>query len=91
MRRVEAYKLRGQSGMKAREVIRERFGLTLLNSDTDPFEFADDLLSSLREAGYAVVPVEPTEKMIAATDPLTDYVRDETLSNWDAMIAAAQA
>lgn len=78
--------------MSARDVI---IGAFADNIDFDmPFgAMADDLLSALRAAGYAVVPREPTKSMVQA-DAQLDFSaqHDPTWPEyWAAMIAAAEA
>jgi len=48
------------------------------------YDIADAVLTAIEEAGYAVVPVEPTYEMIQAANPKWDLD-----VNWQAMIKAA--
>ena len=77
--------------MKARDVIAD----ALFEIDADTKE-ADSILSALEQAGFAIVPVEPTNAMLAAcNDKEICYVAD-TLPDtapalyWKAMLAAAK-
>ena len=64
-----------------------------------PLSSAAAILSALRAAGYAVVPVKPTSEMtltankrvaIVTPDGTWALGRDEAARTWTAMIAAAQ-
>lgn len=57
---------------------------------TDSEEVADAILSALRSAGWAVVPVEPTEGMVAdgALQALTTERHAQRV--WEVMLKAAQ-
>jgi hypothetical protein len=47
-------------------------------------------LAAIRAAGWAVVPVEPTWKMIRVMDNYDDMMQDETtIQLWKDMLAAA--
>jgi hypothetical protein len=50
-------------------------------------------IAAIRKAGWAVVPVEPTEEMIRATDSRNESFlwTDDEITNWEwaAMLAAA--
>jgi hypothetical protein len=49
-----------------------------------------DLRAAIRAAGWAVVPVEPTWKMIRVMDSYDDMMQDETtIQLWKDVIAAA--
>lgn len=55
---------------------------------------AQAALTAITEAGYAVVPVEPTLEMIRAVDGEDSDVyvaRGRAISAWELMISAAQA
>lgn len=52
-------------------------------------------LSAFREAGYVLVPIEPSHAMIAAADNLANTIDGVDCSpapeiSWDAMLTAAQ-
>ena len=58
-------------------------------------ERSDAILSALAAAGYAVVPVKPTEAMLAAGEEERRWVRMSRQrvrleSHWGAMLAAAK-
>ena len=53
-------------------------------------DHADDILSALRSAGFAVVPVEPTLEMIAAWDRVARPGLHAFEARYKAMITAAQ-
>lgn len=57
-----------------------------------PFGYraADDIISALRSAGFAVVPVEPTLEMIAAWDRVARPGLHAFEIRFKAMITAAQ-
>jgi hypothetical protein len=54
------------------------------------FAKADAALAAIRAAGWAVVPVEPTWKMIRVMDNYDDMMQDETTIQWwkDTLAAA---
>lgn len=67
---------------------------------SDCLRGADDVLAALKEAGYAVVPVVPTPKMLTDVGTIEGYDEDVSVSMagadadhiawWSAMLAAAQ-
>ena len=50
------------------------------------FVCADWIISALNDAGYVIVPKEPTTKMLKAAYDLDDVTLQD---QWDAMLAAA--
>jgi hypothetical protein len=51
---------------------REKMAETIFCCDTDfmsPMEITDLLVAALQQAGYCIVPLEPTREMIEAANP----------------------
>ena len=79
--------------MSARDVIAETLKETAMRDTRVPMVRAAAILSALRAAGYAVVPVEPTEAMQIEMWTGFHNHRDKALTMqrvWSAGIAAAQ-
>lgn len=72
----------------AREVI----GRFLTDEECEPFLFADAILSALHEAGFAVVPVEPTQRILDAwcEGNALSAGEDGAKADWAAMLQAAK-
>lgn len=83
--------------MKAREVIREHFW-RFEDNDLVPSEAEKELLRALADAGYAIVPIQPSEKMLKVgadeafewTAPEADWMHDDLRAAWKAMLQAAR-
>lgn len=57
----------------------------------DVYELTDYVIAALRAAGYALVPVEPTEAMVqAAADNSKRTDAYEAYSVWQSMISASK-
>lgn len=81
--------------MSAREIIAREVSAGCNTVDwergrTDSEDVADAILSVLRSAGFAVVPVEPTLEMIAAWDRVARPGLHAFEIRYKAMITAAQ-
>ena len=80
--------------MSARDVIANNLTFYGDMVPADLYRQTDAILSALRSAGFAVVPVEPTEGMVDAYymltghDQLTDAISAE--SAWSTFLKAAQ-
>lgn len=78
-----------------RDTIARALGEARTSEPWDQDAYADAALSAIKAAGFAVVPVEPTEAMAKASAIRTknpDGSRTTTwgISVWSAMIQAAQ-
>jgi len=81
--------------MSAREIIAREVSAGCNTVDwergrTDSEDVADAILSALRSAGFAVVPVEPTLEMIAAWDRVARPGLHAFEARYKAMLKAAQ-
>lgn len=63
-----------------------------IDGDVDLVKAARAILTTIKEAGYAIVPVRPTEEMLRAVDDEDEdkfVARGRAVSAWQAMIAAS--
>jgi hypothetical protein len=84
----------GGSAMSARDVIAKWSASNADRAQDIPdYDTADAILSALRSAGWAVVPVEPTEGMYLATCDAWEYHGsgfDQFKREYQALLKAAQ-
>lgn len=81
---------------KARDVIaRSGFCSTLRSDTNDPLDYADDILAALDEAGYVIMPKEPTSNMRGAGILIAmnmgrngESARESIEAIWTAMLTA---
>ena len=63
--------------------LREKLIAATIDLDSGPAHTVDDFLQAIRDAGYALVPVEPTEAILCVSPRMTPTL-------YKAMLEAAQ-